>query len=203
MVLLPRMAPRSSPPINAMPDRQLRLSLRSDDLLPETISWRVVSGYVRATTWNEEGDSITLGLWGPGELIIPTDGELSPYELVSLSRVVVQECAPSEAEVRAFLLQRIHQTTTLLQITRQRPAEARLFHLLRWISERFGRVTSTGASLPIEEMNLTHRHLAEIAGMTRVTVTKALSRFRSKGLLVRIEQEERLVMPAPSFRFGV
>lgn len=49
----------------ARPERQLRLSLRSDDLLPSDLSWRIESGYIRANTWNEEGDSITLGLWGP------------------------------------------------------------------------------------------------------------------------------------------
>lgn len=185
-----------------MPDRVLRLSLRSDDLLPESISWRIESGYVRANTWNEEGDSITLGLWGPGELITSTGCELTPYELVSLSRVVVEECDPSEAEVGAFLKQQLLQTITLLQISRQRPAEVRLFHLLRWISERYGRMSSAGASIPFEDMNLTHRHLAEISGMTRVTVTKAISRFRSQGLLVRVDCEERLVTPAPSFCFG-
>jgi CRP-like cAMP-binding protein len=181
----------------ARPERQLRLSLRSDDLLPSDLSWRIESGYIRANTWNEEGDSITLGLWGPGELITPTGCGLSPYELVSLSPVVVQEVTPSEGEYRAFLKEQITQTTTLLQINRLRPAELRLLHLLRWITERFGLMTSDGATLPIEAMNLTHRHLAEISGMTRVTVTKAISYYRRCGVLVRVDQQDLLVEPSP------
>ncbi len=116
--------------------------------------------------------------------------------------MVVQEVTPSEGQHRAFLKEQITQTSTLLQINRLRPAELRLLHQLRWITERFGPMTSDGATLPIEAMNLTHRHLAEISGMTRVTVTKAISRFRSQGLLVRADAEDRLVTPAPSICFG-
>jgi CRP-like cAMP-binding protein len=202
MAVLRPVVPWPRTTVSARPHRLLRLSLRSDELVPESISWRIESGYVRANTWNEEGDSITLGLWGPGELIIPTGCELTPHELITLSRVVVEEREPTEREVEAFLKQQIVQTTTLLQINRQRPAEARLFHLLRWIAKRYGRQSSPGASIPFEEMNLTHRHLAEISGMTRVTVTKAISRFRSQGVLVRANQQEWLVPPDPAFRFG-
>jgi CRP-like cAMP-binding protein len=42
-------------------------------------------------------------------------------------------------------------------------------------------------------MNLTHRQLAEIAGMTRVTVTKALSHYRQVGMMVREGNDELLV----------
>lgn len=90
----------------------------------------------------------------------------------------------------------------MLQISRQRPAEARLFHLLRWMTERFGPMTSDGATLPIEAMNLIHRHLAEISGMTRVTGTKAISCFRGQGLLKWVDGADRLVTPAPSICFG-
>ena len=75
-----------------MPARPLRLTLRADDHLPADISWRIDDGYVRANTWNEEGESITLGIWGPGELITPTGCGVTPYELISLTRVVVVEC---------------------------------------------------------------------------------------------------------------
>lgn len=186
----------------AMPDRLLRLTMRSDDLLPVDLSWRLESGFVRANTWNEEGESITLGIWGPGELIMPTGCALSPYELVCLSRVVVQEFVSTEDQYRTFLKEQITQTSTLLQINRLRPAELRLLRLLHWIAERFGRMTSDGATLPIEAMNLTHRHLAEISGMTRVTVTKAISRYRSSGVLLRIDQRDFLVESSLSRGWG-
>jgi len=41
-------------------------------------------------------------------------------------------------------------------------------------------------------MNLTHRNLAEITGMTRVTITKALIRFRQEGILSKQGSDELL-----------
>ena len=56
-----------------------------------------------------------------------------------------------------------------------------------------GRVSRRGVSLSFQEMNLTHRQLAEIAGMTQVTVTKALSHYRQAGMMVREGNDELLV----------
>ena len=61
-----------------------------------------------------------------------------------------------------------------------------------WLGERFGRVSSRGVSLSFNDMNLTHRHLAELSGTTRVTVTKALARFRQEGSLIKEGADELL-----------
>jgi hypothetical protein len=177
----------------AMPARPLRLNLRADDHLPADTSWRIDDGYIRANTWTEEGESITLGIWGPGDLITPTGCGVKPYELICLARVSVDACAPNDSEVLDFLRDQITQTAQLLQIHRIRPADARLLRLLHWIGERFGRISSSGTTLSLEDMNLTHRHLADIAGMTRVTVTKSLTRFRSQGLVVKVSEADLLV----------
>jgi CRP-like cAMP-binding protein len=93
------------------------------------------------------------------------------------------------------LVRQSQQISTLLKFTRTRPAEARLFQLLTWMGERFGRVSRRGVSLCFEDLNLTHRNLAEISGLTRVTVTKAISQFRQAGYLVR-EGEDEWLLPA-------
>jgi hypothetical protein len=49
--------------------KALRLTLQANDVLPEGLTWRIHEGYLRTATWNEEGDAITLGLWGPGDLV--------------------------------------------------------------------------------------------------------------------------------------
>ena len=177
----------------AMPARPLRLTLRADDHLPADLSWRIDDGYVRANTWNEEGESITLGIWGPGDLITPTGCGVTPYEIISLTRVVVIEWEPSESETLEFMRDLFTQTTQLLQIHRVRPAESWLLCLLHWIGSRFGRISSSGTTLSLEDMNLTHRQLAAIAGMTRVTVTKSLTRFRSNGQVVKVSEADLLV----------
>ena len=82
----------------------------------------------------------------------------------------------------------------LLQFTRIRPAEARLFHLLIWLGERFGSSSEHGCSLPLGAMNLTHRQLAEMASVSRVTVTKSLAHLRQQGWLQRDGDLEILSM---------
>jgi CRP-like cAMP-binding protein len=64
------------------------------------------------------------------------------------------------------------------------------------MGERFGRISSRGVSLSLEDMNLTHRHMAEIAGLTRVTVTKAMSHFRQQRYLIKEGCDELLLREA-------
>lgn len=42
-------------------------------------------------------------------------------------------------------------------------------------------------------MNLTHRSLAEICGLTRVTVTKILNRLKTIGLLEQVSEADLLI----------
>lgn len=133
-----------------MPDSPFRFTLGSGQSLPCHLGWRIEDGYLRMTSWSDQAETITLGLWGPGDLVIPSLIELEPVE-------------------------------------------TRLFRLLVWLGERFGRVSRRGVSLSFQEMNLTHRQLAEIAGMTLVTVTKALSHYRQAGMMVREGNDELLV----------
>ena len=44
-------------------------------------------------------------------------------------------------------------------------------------------------------MNLTHRQLAEMASVSRVTVTKTLGHFRQQGWLARVGELEVLTAP--------
>ena len=100
------------------------------------------------------------------------------------------------ATMTARDLQLSLQASTLLRLSRVRPAESRLFPLLLWLGERFGRVSSRGVSLCFDDMNLTHRHLAEISGLTRVTVTKAITHFRQRGYLRKEGADELLLREA-------
>ncbi len=177
-----------------MPDRQLQLRLRAGESLPTNLCWLIDDGYLMLSSWQGQAEPTILGIWGPGSVVIPSLIGIAPLQLTSLSSVQVEEWLPSQEEEQRFLGEQIHQLSTLLLFTRMRPAETRLFQLLLWLGERFGRVNSRGVSLSFLTMNLTHRHLAEIAGMTRVTVTKALTRFRQEGRLLR-EGDDELLLP--------
>jgi len=163
-----------------MSDRVLRLRLSAGEHLPSNVPWRIDDGYLRVSSWGDHAEHFTLGLWGPGQLVIPS--------------VRVEAHDPTQAEKQLFLEDQVQQASKLLQLTRVRPAELRLFSLLIWLGQHFGRVNRRGISLSFDDMNLTHRHLAELAGLTRVTVTKVLSRFRQDGVLLS-EGNDELLLP--------
>jgi CRP-like cAMP-binding protein len=179
---------------SVMTSRQLELSLHPGSTVPCNLSWHIEHGYVQVASWSDQGESFTLGIWGPGDLVIPPLMAFSPLQVVALSTARILEASPGPQERESFLVAQSQQISTLLKLSRTRPAEVRLFHLLTWMGERFGRVSRRGVSLCFEEMNLTHRNLAEISGLTRVTVTKAISHFRQVGALVR-EGEDDWLLP--------
>lgn len=166
--------------------RGVQLTLEAGQSLPIHLCWRVTDGYLRVTGWADQSEIFTLGIWGPGETVMPELVARYPVELRALSLARVQEWNPDAAEQRCCSTAHIQQMGMLLQLTRIRPAEARLFHLLIWLGERFGCSTEHGCSLPLGSMNLTHRQLAEMASVSRVTVTKTLAHFRQEGWLQRI-----------------
>jgi len=175
-----------------MSERGLQLALEAGQSLPVHVSWRVNDGYLRATSWTDQAELFTLGLWGPGEIVMPELLSQQPVELRALSAARVLEWSPDPAELHCCSTAHIQQIGMLLQLTRIRPAEARLFNLLIWLGERFGTSTEHGRCVPLEAMNLTHRQLAEMASVSRVTVTKALGHFRQQGWLLRVGELEVL-----------
>jgi len=175
-----------------MPERDLQFVLEAAQSLPIHICWRVCEGYIRATGKTDFAEVFTLGIWGPGEIVIPELLNQQPVELRALSSARVHACEPDTREREHCSSLQIHQMGKLLQLTRIRPAEARLFNVLIWLAERFGTNTGEGRSVPINGMNLTHQQLAEMASVSRVTVTKALGHFREQGWLIRIGDTEVL-----------
>lgn len=173
--------------------KQLRLTLLPNDVLPEGLSWRIQDGYIRTATSDEEGETITLGIWGPGELITSRFSALRPFDLQCLTLVVVEQHFPTPAESEQFLRQQIRNLEEIFQINRIRTAEVRLLALLTWLGKRFGQVSSRGSRFSLKEMNLTHRALAELCGLTRVTVTKMLNRFKADGVLQQVSKDDYLI----------
>lgn len=175
-----------------MSARDLQLALEAGQSLPIHRCWRVNDGYLRATGRTDQTEIFTLGIWGAGEIVMP---ELLPQhglELRALSPAMVHEWCPEPAEHHCCSTTHIQQMGMLLKLTHIRPVEARLFHLLIWLGERFGNSLEQGRSVPLEAMNLTHRQLAEMACVSRVTVTKGLGNFRQQGWLQRIGEAEIL-----------
>jgi CRP-like cAMP-binding protein len=179
--------------------RPIRLTMQANDVLPDGLSWSILDGYVRTAAWDEGGESITLGVWGPGEWVTNTFSTLRPVEMQCLSAVRVEQFDPSQVDILEFLQLQIRNTEQIFEINRIRSSEDRLLSLLRWISQRFGQVNSVGYRLSLKDMNLTHRNLADICGLTRVTVTKNLNRYKALGWLQEAGEAD-LMIPIAAFR---
>ena len=95
--------------------------------------------------------------------------------------------SPARGGIAAAAIRRLTALTPLDD------ADLRLLAMLRWISVRFGQVNSHGHRLSLKEMNLTHRDLADLCGLTRVTVTKNLNRFKTLGLLRGVGDSDWLI----------
>lgn len=177
--------------------RSLQLTLHPQDVLPEGMSWRLHEGYVRSSTWDPEGESITLGLWGPGDVISSEAPAVEPLELQCLTTVVVEHLELGDSARQQHLRRERQMLAELLVIQRIRSGEKRLLALLSWIGHAHGQVNSRGCRLSLSELNLTHRALADLCGLTRVTVTKLLSRFRLEGQVVAVSETDLLIPKFP------
>ncbi|MFN9637577.1 MAG: Crp/Fnr family transcriptional regulator [Synechococcaceae cyanobacterium] len=177
--------------------RPLQLTLLPQDVLPDGMSWRLQEGYVRSATWDQEGEAITLGLWGPGDVITSVDAVVQPLELQCLTTVVVEHVELDASEQLQHLQRERRMLAELFAIQRIRSGDRRLLTLLQWIGQSHGQVNSHGCRLSLSELNLTHRALADLCGLTRVTVTKLLSRFRAEGRLVAIGESDLLIPSQP------
>ena len=186
-------------PRTALAHPPLRLTLLANDVLPERLNWRIQEGYLRTAAWDDDGDTITLGVWGPGDWITSTYSALRPVEIQCLTTVVVEQFSPGAADIQQLLLMQIQNLEELFQINRIRAADERLLGLLAWIGRRFGQVSSRGYRLSLKDMNLTHRALADLCGLSRVTVTKMLNRYKSDGVLQQVSKDDLFI---PSIALG-
>jgi CRP-like cAMP-binding protein len=180
-------------PTSAIAKQPLRLTLQPGDVLPESLSWKILDGYIRTSVLEEDGESIILGVWGPGDWVTAAYSALKPIEIQCISPVVVEQFQPESEDVETLLLQQIQNLEEIFQFNRIRSADLRLLRLLTWIGRRFGQVNSRGYRLSLKEMNLTHKSLADLCGLTRVTVTKVLNRYKVEGVLQQISPDDLFI----------
>lgn len=165
------------------------------------MTWLISDGYVRQVTWNEDSELITLMLWGPGELILGTQATFEcRNETSTISAVSLEGRTPTDAELLESLKRQISRSMEIMRISRIRKADDRLLTMLRWLAAQFGRVNSLGHSLSLEDMNLTHQILAELTGLTRVTVTKSLNKYKTLGQINLMAHGDLLLPHLPGVK---
>ena len=153
--------------------------------------WKIETGVVKTLTWLEDGTTVTLGLWGPGDIVGKALSQVEPYQIECLTKVEATNLPVSEWHpVTSVLLSRIQQAEELMVIRRYKKTDIMLVKLLTWLAKRFGREIDQGRLI---DLRLTHQDLAEILGTTRVTITRTLSQLEQQGFIERLSLH-RLVL---------
>ncbi|MBE9030680.1 Crp/Fnr family transcriptional regulator [filamentous cyanobacterium LEGE 11480] len=164
------------------------------DQLPDygDLLWQITDGYVRNITWTKDGEMTTLGIWGEYDFLGHALSIVTPYCLECITPVTAVLCAYPINRMHEILLHNAQQTEKLLAISHERQVYERLRSLLTWLARRFGESAPAGRMLKI---GLTHQQLADLAGTTRVTVTRFMQQLERDGWIKRLPKRQILVYP--------
>jgi len=145
--------------------------------------WWLKSGVVRTLTYQDDGTIIALGLWGPGDLVGPSLSKISPYLVEAITDVEAVSITEADWQPPPELLSRYWQQTEILLLARaNRRADVALLEVLQWLAHRFGLQVEQGALI---NLKITHQDLADLSGLSRVTVTRLLSQLEDQQLIHR------------------
>jgi CRP-like cAMP-binding protein len=151
----------------------------------QNVLWEILRGVVKTETWTETGKIISLGYWGAGDIVGQPLAAIAPYEISCVTPVMVRCLDPQQATVLPMMIQHIQRLQKLAWVIRQDSVAEQLWCLMIWLFEKFGTVIPEGYLIDIR---LTHQELAELAGSSRVTITRLLKQLEGQGLLYRLNK---------------
>lgn len=174
-----------------------RFSRRSLLLTDSSCLWSIKAGVVRTLTVLEDGTSITLGLWGPGDVVGRVLSKADLYEIECLTAVEAVLLPPHVwHEATEALISHVQRAEELIEILHCRHAEASLLRLFAWLAKRFGQEIEQGQLI---DLRLTHQDLADLIGLTRVTVTRLVNEFEKEGIIQR--RARQFIVPQDQLPF--
>lgn len=156
-------------------------------LYPNTI-WIVCRGIVKLSTFNAEGDEMSLGIVFPEMPFGLPLTQIEPYDAIGLTHVVLVRIHEQEIEQSPLLAQRmrlqlhrrLQQLATWMVLVHHHPVSRRLQKLLLLMAREVGEQTPEGIRIGVR---LSHQQLADITGINRVTSTRILSLLQTQGWL--------------------
>ncbi len=165
----------------------------------------IVSGEVRVSCFEENGQEITIEVMGPNALCgdapafdglprFSTAVALRDSEVLRYDARRLRDAFATHPELALSLLRIVSIKQRVLAIRLEYafsyPPEERIFHLLRRVAATFGTTTPEGREITV---HLTHEQVGRMTGTSRVTVTRVINRLRRRAqLLVR---DQRFVIP--------
>ncbi len=163
--------------------------------------WLIESGYLRSYTYTEEGNLIVLGIWGPGEIVGMALSSMQPLHYETLTPVQARTTAwltyGNKEHLYATCLKH---TEALLVIRSQKRVELMVIKLLQWLGQRFGQLRAEGQVL---ELRLTHQDVAEILGVTRVTITRIFGLLEQQGFMQRLSGQRIILRESEVWHYQI
>jgi CRP-like cAMP-binding protein len=156
--------------------------------------WRIESGVVRSFTWDEDGRPVTLGFWGPGEMVGYPLSRMKLYQVECLTEVEISEVSLDDDYLHQMLILHAWKSEELLTIVHHPSVLERLSELLCWLAKQFGQAVDLGTQL---DLRLTHQDLADTIGSTRVSVTRLLKQMEQDGKIERSQRKITLLAYLP------
>lgn len=161
--------------------------------------WVVCRGVVLLSTLYPTGDEALLGLANSSMPFGLPLTYIRPYQAVALTDVDLMVVSLAEIEQSPVLAQeicrhmsrRLQQAEAFLALAGCRRVEDRLRQLLLLLQHEVGQPVKTGMRLNVR---LTHQHLANAIGTTRVTITRLLGQLKEEGWLT-IDATRHIVLP--------
>ncbi|AFY61729.1 Crp/Fnr family transcriptional regulator [Synechococcus sp. PCC 6312] len=163
--------------------------------------WLIESGYVRSYIYTEEGSLIVMGIWGPGEVVGAALYSIHPVYLETITPVQARSTAwVTYANKQHLYAAYLKQAEALLVIRSQKRVELMVTKLLQWLGQRFGQSLEQGQVL---ELRLTHQDIAEILGVTRVTITRTFGLLEQQGFMQRLSTQRIILREADVWHYQI
>jgi CRP-like cAMP-binding protein len=152
--------------------------------------WKIERGIVRTSILTEDGNIITTGYWGVGDVVGYALSEAKTCSIDCVTSVEAWELNTEQWSVLLSDLLRYSQQLESFSVFRcLERTDLRLQHFLIWMAQKFGREIDVGYLI---EVPLTHQLIAEAIGSTRVTVTRLLGGLRQRSIV--IAQKRHLIL---------
>jgi CRP-like cAMP-binding protein len=162
--------------------------------------WLIKSGAVRTFSWLDDGTIIVFGLWGSGDILSPLLSKADPFKMECLTTVKAIPVSIYDVyDINQALIAQTQQLQELIAIKHYRPIREALQQFLIWLGKKFGTEKDGGKLI---DLRLTHQEIAEILGITRVSVTRLLTMFEKKGLIKRPSQQT-IILYEPTWYYTI
>jgi CRP-like cAMP-binding protein len=175
-------------------------SRRSHLSVPSHSIWKIKSGVVRTNAILDDGNILTLGFWGPGDIVGKAFSRVELYEIECLTKVQAISLPVEHCLSNSRLIPILQQSEELAVIRSYNSMDKKLSKFLLWLANKFGHTVETGNCI---DLRLTHQDIADTLCSTRVTVTRLFGQLEDRGWIERQSVHKILLKRENSWQYEI